>query len=61
MNKKTKIVATIGPKSEDIKMLKKLFKAGVNVCRQNFSHGDFNEHGNRFKNIKKHQKKVELK
>ncbi len=50
---KTKIVATIGPKSEDIKTLKKLFKAGVNVCRQNFSHGDFKEHENRFKNIKK--------
>ena len=56
MNKKTKIVATIGPKSEDIKTLKKLFKAGVNVCRQNFSHGDFAEHGNRFENIKKASK-----
>ncbi len=50
---KTKIVATIGPNSEDIKTLKSLFKAGVNICRQNFSHGDFKEHAQIFNNIKK--------
>ncbi len=53
---KTKIVATIGPKSEDLKSLKALFKAGVNVCRQNFSHGDHDEHEQRFKNIKEASK-----
>ncbi len=56
MNKKTKIVATIGPKSEDLKSLQALFKAGVNVCRQNFSHGDHSEHEQRFKNIKEASK-----
>ncbi|MEX0672624.1 MAG: pyruvate kinase [Candidatus Paceibacterota bacterium] len=42
--KKTKIVATIGPVSQDEKTLEKLAKAGMNVVRLNFSHGDFEEH-----------------
>lgn len=37
--KKTKIVATIGPASESEVMLVNLIKAGMNVCRLNFSHG----------------------
>ncbi len=45
--KKTKIVATIGPVSEDEKTLERLIKHGVNVIRLNFSHGDFEEHGHR--------------
>lgn len=35
---RTKIVATIGPASMDKEMLRKMFYAGVNVCRINFSH-----------------------
>src|SRR4030095_6218342 len=38
---KTKIVATIGPASESPEMLQRLIRAGVNVARLNFSHGDF--------------------
>lgn len=38
-SKKTKIVATIGPASESPEMFEELVKAGVNVARQNFSHG----------------------
>jgi pyruvate kinase len=33
-------------------MMKKLIEAGMNVARLNFSHGDFEEHGNRIKNIR---------
>ena len=43
--KKTKIVATISPKSGSKEMIKKLSKAGVNVFRLNFSHGIYEEHG----------------
>ena len=50
--KKTKIVCTIGPASESVDMLVNLINAGMNVCRLNFSHGDYVEHGARIKNIR---------
>ena len=45
--KKTKIVCTIGPKTESEEMLAKMLDAGMNVMRLNFSHGDYEEHGQR--------------
>lgn len=39
MPRRTKIVATIGPASEMDEMLERLFRAGMNVARVNFSHG----------------------
>lgn len=56
MNKlinKTKIVATLGPASSSVEMLKKLILAGVNVCRINFSHGSHDEHRQVIENIRK--------
>ncbi|MEG2253739.1 MAG: pyruvate kinase [Vagococcus sp.] len=50
--KKTKIVCTIGPASESVETLVKLMNAGMNVARLNFSHGDFEEHGARIRNIR---------
>ena len=41
---KTKIVATIGPASESPEMLERLIRAGLNIARLNFSHGDFAGH-----------------
>jgi pyruvate kinase len=41
---KTKIVATIGPASESPEMLERLLRAGLNIARLNFSHGDFTKH-----------------
>ena len=42
--KNTKIVCTIGPASEKPEVLEQLIKAGMNVMRLNFSHGDHLEH-----------------
>ncbi len=51
--RKTKIVCTLGPACEAEDKLRQLMLNGMNVARFNFSHGDFEEHGGRFKNIKK--------
>ncbi|UJF19136.1 pyruvate kinase PykF [Vibrio sp. SS-MA-C1-2] len=51
--KKTKIVCTIGPKTESVEKLTELVNAGMNVMRLNFSHGDFAEHGTRIANFRK--------
>ena len=44
IDKKTKIVATIGPASEKYETFLKLIEAGMNVMRVNFSHGDYPSH-----------------
>src|SRR3989344_3200763 len=49
--RRTKIICTIGPASETPEMLEKLAKAGMNICRLNFSHGDYEEHLKRIKRI----------
>ncbi|MFC4321062.1 pyruvate kinase [Litchfieldia salsa] len=54
--RKTKIVCTIGPASESVEKLTELIKAGMNVARLNFSHGDFEEHGARIQNIREASK-----
>jgi pyruvate kinase len=52
MLRKTKIVCTIGPASESVEKLSQLLSSGMNVARLNFSHGDFEEHGARIRNIR---------
>jgi pyruvate kinase len=42
--RKTKIIATVGPACENSSNLKAMFKAGVNVCRLNFSFGSHEQH-----------------
>lgn len=59
-SKKTKIVATIGPATEDEKTLEKLIKHGVNVIRLNFSHGNFDEHGKRIDRARAIGEKLDL-
>ena len=46
--RKTKIVGTVGPASEDKATLRQIMLAGVNVIRNNYSHGDHEEHIKRF-------------
>lgn len=57
--KNTKIVATIGPASEKIEILESMMKAGLNVCRLNFSHGDYIWHEKAIKRIREAAQKSE--
>jgi len=50
--KKTKIIATVGPASEQLDQLAALYDAGVNIIRFNFSHAYYDEAEFRIKNIK---------
>jgi pyruvate kinase len=51
-NRQTKIVATIGPASSSAEMLGKLYRAGVDVFRLNFSHGTHADHKERLQYIR---------
>jgi pyruvate kinase len=57
MNRKAKIVATIGPASQDEAVLERLVEAGMNVARLNFSHGTHEEHAARIAAIRAVSKK----
>ena len=58
--RKTKIIATIGPASSNEKTLRKMFEAGMNVARLNFSHGTHEEHGKTIALIKKVREEMGL-
>ena len=49
---KTKIVCTIGPATNSSPMMEALLRAGMNVARLNFSHGDFSSHGEIIKKLR---------
>ncbi|MCI8369173.1 MAG: pyruvate kinase [Clostridia bacterium] len=60
--KKTKIICTLGPASENEETLSKMIDAGMNVARLNFSHGTHEEHAKKIDTIKRvrEKKKVPL-
>lgn len=49
--KKTKLITTIGPSSNDKQILREFFKFGANICRLNFSHSDHSYHQSILDNI----------
>jgi pyruvate kinase len=53
MNRMPKIVATIGPASDDPATLKRMIQAGLDVARLNFSHGTHEEHAKRIEDIRR--------
>jgi pyruvate kinase len=57
--KHTKIICTIGPASQDKEILRELCLNGMNIARLNFSHGDFQEHGQRLSNIRSVAKELD--
>lgn len=52
MQRRTKILATLGPATDDPKMLDKVIEAGVDVVRINFSHGSPEEHIERAERVR---------
>ena len=50
--RKTKIVCTLGPATDNYTTMKKLIKAGMNVARVNMSHGNHAEHAKRIAMVK---------
>ena len=56
--RKTKIVGTIGPASEN--KLEELFDAGLNVCRINYSHGSWDEQSEKSLKIAELREKLDL-
>ncbi len=59
MERRAKIIATIGPASQDKHILENLIQAGVNVVRLNFSHGSHKEHASIIKQVRKIGKRLE--
>jgi len=60
MNKKTKIVCTMGPATSSLEMMKALMENGLDICRLNFSHGSYEEHGGRIATIKQAREELGL-
>lgn len=58
--RKTKIVCTIGPATDDKNIMRELMLAGMNVARFNFSHGDYETHEKRFRMVEKLRKELDL-
>ena len=50
--KKTKIICTMGPNTNDRDLLKQLIENGMDVARFNFSHGDYEERRGRIELLK---------
>lgn len=59
MEKRTKILATLGPASHTIEVIEGLIKAGANMFRLNFSHGSHEYHLNTLKNIRMAMKNLD--
>lgn len=58
--RKTKIVCTMGPSTANDDVLRELMKAGMNVARQNFSHGDHESHLKTFRQVKRIREELGL-
>ena len=58
--RKTKIVCTLGPATDNEEILKKLMLEGMNVARINFSHGNYQDQENRINMFKKVRDELKL-
>lgn len=60
MDRRTKIVVTLGPATEDRDSIERLIKAGANVMRLNFSHGTHQEHAKRIDLVRQVSEQLEI-
>ncbi len=51
--RRTKIVCTLGPATDNYQVMKRLVRAGMNVARLNMSHGSYDEHLSRIEMVKR--------
>ncbi len=58
--RRTKVVATLGPASSSPEMIERLFRAGADVFRLNFSHGSHADHADRIAAIRALEERAEL-
>lgn len=58
--RKTKIICTLGPSTDNEEILKEMIRLGMDVARFNFSHGDHNEHLNRLRMIEKFREELNI-
>lgn len=56
--RRTKIICTLGPATDNEAVLKKMIFEGMNVARLNFSHGSYEEHGKRIEMVKRLRKEL---
>ena len=58
--KKTKIICTMGPNTDDKNIMRELAKNGMDVARFNFSHGDHEEHLGRLEVLREVRKELDI-
>ena len=58
--RKTKIICTLGPSTEDEKILREMMLNGMDVARINMSHGTYEEHKKKMDAVKKLRKELDL-
>ena len=58
--RKTKIVCTIGPATDDDAIMRQIMLSGMNVARFNFSHGDHETHQKRFEQVSRLREELGL-
>ncbi|HPQ53955.1 MAG TPA: pyruvate kinase, partial [Spirochaetota bacterium] len=56
--RRTKIVCTLGPATDDATILRQLLNGGMNIARLNFSHGSYDEHLTRITMLKELRKEM---
>ena len=60
ISRRTRIVCTIGPSSQDLEVMKGLLRAGMNVARLNFSHGNHESHSRIYGNLRLASQETEI-